>query len=444
MYVRCMMAVILLSCFSTVTHADSGEKLSLNDACAQALQNSPLLRGAKSQMRAEERVVTENRAGYFPQISADATSVHVDQGGTHVTRDGVEQQLGTYITAGALSTSTVLDREAAGIQVKQLVSDFGKTGNRVASAKASLRAAEQQYDAARATVLLNVIEAYFKTLQAQATQQIAQKTVGDRQLEFEKISLLAKAQAKSNLDVSFASVALEQSKVLLLQAQNDYNAKFAELAFAMGLKGVPPNAWQLIDAEVLPEPSAIDIDDLIARADKARPELARQRAIYDAARSKAAAEKAGNFPTLEMLAAAGKTFSGDSRLPDRYGAIGLNINMPLFAGGYYQAKQAEAEYRAAAALDDLANLENAIARDVRTAWLNVQAGRQALTASERLRHYAEQSLELAQSRYNLGLSSIVELNNAELNAIDAELKDVQSRYEYQLDLARLAYQSGSI
>jgi outer membrane protein len=74
----------------------------------------------------------------------------------------------------------------------------------------------------------------------------------------------------------------------------------------------------------------------------------------------------------------------------------------------------------------------------------LQAGSQALAASERLRNYAEESLDLAQSRYNLGLSSIIELNRAELNAVDAQIQNIRARYEYQIDLARLAYQSGSL
>jgi outer membrane protein len=203
-------------------------------------------------------------------------------------------------------------------------------------------------------------------------------------------------------------------------------------------------AWRLSENETLPATAAGDVSNVIAAAEKARPELARQRALYDAARSTAEAEKASDYPTLNMLAAAGKTFSGDDRLPDRYAAVGLNINMPIFAGGYYRSKQAEAEYRADAALDDLSDLQNSIERDVRVAWLNLQAGSQALAASERLRNYAEESLDLAQSRYNLGLSSIIELNRAELNAVDAQIQNIRARYEYQIDLARLAYQSGSL
>lgn len=439
-----MALAALFIAISAAAAADGGGQppLSLKEARAIALGNSPALRSAAEQLRAARNSVATERSAWFPQVSADATSVRADEGGTHVEHNGVEQQLNSYVTAGALNTSTLLDRSAAGIKVTQLISDFGKTGSRVDSAKAASAAAWQTLANQRADVLLNVTEAYFRTLQAQATERVARKTVEDRQLELEKIALLTKAQAKSELDSSFASVALEQSKVLLLKARNDLEAQRAQLAFAMGLKADVMSARSLVEDEALPAPTQTSVSDVIETAEKIRPELAAQRALYDAARSTAAAEKAENYPTLSMLAAAGKTFSGDERLPDHYAAVGLNLSVPIFAGGYYRSKEAAAEHRANAALDRLSDLQNSIERDARIAWLNLQAGSQALTASERLRSYAEKSLELAQSRYDLGLSSIVELDRAELNEIDAQIQNIRARYDYQIDLARLAYQSG--
>ena len=433
--------VLLL--FIGCAHADAPSQFTLEEARDIALRNSPSLRAAIAERDAAERVVTQRRADYFPQLSADATTVKTDPAGTRALRNGVEQQLGSYVTAGALNTSTLLDRTAAGVQLKQLVTDFGKTGNLVDSAKSSYRAAAEVANTVRAKVLFDVTEAYFRALQAEATVRIAQKTFDDRRLELEKIALLAKNKLKSALDVSFANVALEQGKVLLLQAQNDFEASSARLAFAMGYAPNDSRTFSLADTGQ-PELPVADMAPLIYRAVHARPELARQRALYDASTRYARAQRANNYPTFSILAAAGNTFSGDSRLPNKYAAVGLNMNIPLFAGGRYTAQEEEAVYRADAALDDLTDLENGIVKDVQIAWLNCRADYQALSASERLRNYAEQALELAQSRYNLGLSSIVELNTAQLNAIEAEIRNVKARYEYKIDMAKLAYQTGAL
>lgn len=424
--------------------AEEPVKLTLEMAQSEAIKNSPTLQAASAEVGATEKFVAEKRADYFPQISADATSVKNDEAGTAVDRNGVEQHLSSYITAGALNTSTLMDRNAAGIQVKQLVTDFGRTSELVNSAKASNQASIEKMNAVRNKVVLDVTSAYYRSLQSQATVKIAEKTLQDRQLELEKITLLAKNKLKSELDVGFASVALEQGKVLLLQAQNDYEASMTQLAFAMGYKKGDIRQLSLADVDGVQQPPPTDIEPLLTQAMNTRPDLLQLRFTFDQLNSYADAQKALSYPSLNVLAAAGKTFSGDARLPDRYAAVGLNISMPLFAGGKYTAKQGQAEYKASAALDELIDFQNVVAKDVRVAWLNSNAGFQALSASQRLRSYAEKSLELAQSRYNLGLSSIVELNTAELNALDAEIQEIKARYNYRINLANLSYQTGTL
>ena len=435
-------AVALLA--PTARADETPTPLTLEQAQQIALAQSPTLRAADANASAAKQVVSERRADYLPQVSADMTAVTVNDPSSEVRHNGVEQQLSSYITAGALNTSTLMNRTAAGVQVKQLIADFGKTGGRMDSASAAYRAGREHVRGVRADVLFAVTQAYFETLQAQATVRIAQQTFDDRRLEQERIALLAKNKLKSELDVSFAQVAVEQSRVLLLKARNDLEAATAQLAFAMGYRDDTPRRFALADTGPAATPPARDMAPLVYQAVHTRPELAQQRALCDATVSAARASRADGYPTLSLLAAAGNTFSGDDRLPDKYAAIGLNLNIPLFAGGRYNAGAREAEYRADAERDRLTDLENSVVKEVRVAWLDAKAGFQALSASERLRSYAEKALELAQSRYHLGLSSIVELNSAQLGAIDAEIKNVQARYEYKIALARLAWRAGAL
>ena len=388
--------------------------------------------------------MAENRAAYFPQLTADATTVAVDKADSIVDRNGVEQQLNSYITAGELNTSTLFNRTAAGVQLKQLVTDFGKTRSLVSGAKASYHAAQENLDTVRAKVVLDVTEAFFRTLQTQITVRIAQKTLEDRELEAERIAVLAKNKLRSELDVSFANVALAQTQLLSVQAKNSFEASTAELAFTLGMNDVNSSHFDLQEASQTVDPPPADLSALIRQAGNSRPELARQRAVVEAEHSNVNAQRANNYPTLTVLGAAGNTFSGDSRLPEQYAAVGLNVSVPLFAGGLYTARTQEAQYRERSAQQQLQDLEGGVNRDVRVAWLNAQAGFEALSASEKLRSYATKSLELAQSRYRLGINSIIELNTAQLNAIDAEIQSVKARYEYQIDLARLAFQAGTL
>jgi outer membrane protein len=90
------------------------------------------------------------------------------------------------------------------------------------------------------------------------------------------------------------------------------------------------------------------------------------------------------------------------------------------------------------------DLENRVSRDVRVALLDAQSGFQRLDLTNQLLEQAAQSQELAEARYNLGLSSIVELNQAQLNKTRAEIEQASARYDYQARVAALRYQTGSL
>jgi outer membrane protein len=111
-------------------------------------------------------------------------------------------------------------------------------------------------------------------------------------------------------------------------------------------------------------------------------------------------------------------------------------------GSLFAARRAEATLRVEAANGRVRDLENQIARDVRIAWLNARTSFQRLDLTNELLAQASQALELAQSRYDLGLSSIVELSQAQLNKTQAELEQASAKYEYQVQAAALAFATG--
>jgi outer membrane protein len=86
-------------------------------------------------------------------------------------------------------------------------------------------------------------------------------------------------------------------------------------------------------------------------------------------------------------------------------------------------------------------LRNRIARDVRTAWLSTNTAYNRLAVAQQLLDQANKALDLSQTRYHLGLGSIVELSQAQLQQTQAEISDAQAGYDYRLALAVLRYQT---
>jgi outer membrane protein len=126
-----------------------------------------------------------------------------------------------------------------------------------------------------------------------------------------------------------------------------------------------------------------------------------------------------------------------------YGAVGVNVSVPIFNGFKFRAEASEADLRAKMSDEQSRVLVDRIARDVRTAWLAVNTAQQRMTVTAEFLKEANTALDLADTRYRLGLSSIVELSQAQLQQTQAQIADVNARFEYEADLAALRFQTGS-
>ena len=100
--------------------------------------------------------------------------------------------------------------------------------------------------------------------------------------------------------------------------------------------------------------------------------------------------------------------------------------------------------RARAADEVLHDATNDAIRDVRIAWAGVKTAAQRLQTSNQLVIHANESFDLAQARYKSGLSSVIELSEAQLSQTTAAITQVDARYDILIENAVLAYQVGSI
>jgi outer membrane protein len=177
---------------------------------------------------------------------------------------------------------------------------------------------------------------------------------------------------------------------------------------------------------------------------KQRPELANLIDDLRASQRFAKAQDALKYPKITSLGTAGiNPAAPRDEFKGTYYMAGINIEVPITTGGNFEAKAEEAHLLARAATDNLINAQNTITRDVRIAWLDARTTFQQIGVSEQMVEAADQAQQLAQSRYNLGTSSIVEFTQAQLNDTQAELQAVSSRYNYQAVRSLLNFTTGS-
>jgi outer membrane protein len=409
--------------------ANAVVKLTLHDAEQLAIRKHPRITIADLNALAAKQVTREVRSALLPVVGANASGVTV-------------LQEGNRISAGALGDSIVFERAGAGLFASQLITDFGRTSNLVAAAGLSAKAQDQNALATREQIVFLVDQAFYDALSAEVLVKVADQTVQARQIVVNQIEALEKAKLRSALDLSFAQVSLAQAELLQVNAKNSRDAAYANLSEAVGLPGL--QSFELVDSIPSQQP-APDVDTAIQNALHNRPDLKALELQQSSTQHLLTAEERLQLPDVSALGVAGVTpVIGDPRLgPNKYGAIGVNVHIPIFNGFQFSARANEARLRTRAASEQVRDLENIIARQVRVAWLNMNSAFERENVAAKLLEQATLSLNLAQARYNLGLGSIVELSQAQLQQTEAEISTVTAKYQYELTVSELAYRTGS-
>ena len=420
---------VFLGLAFAMANAEDSSRLTLQEAHETALRHHPQISVADLKALAARQVTRQFRSGFFPNLSGNVMSV------------GTANENTRLAAIGGLNNPSIFDRNAEGLVLSQLITDFGRTANLTGSAKLRAQAEANNAQATREQILLAVDGAFFAAQQAQSVTRVAEETVAERQVFLAQVSALASNKLRSDLDVSFARVNVEDGKLLLSKAQNDLQAAFAQLANLMGLR--EPKTYRLVEQPLPPELST-NVSQFVEQALQSRPDLLSLRNSQEAAFKFARAEKALRYPNLSAIGSAGVIPIGDSELPKNYAAAGLSLTLPLYAGGFYSARQQEAELRARAADEGLRDLEDNVIRDVRIAWLNAQNAFDRLRITAQLVDNAKQSFDLAEARYSNGISSIVEFNQAQLNLLSAQIAYANTQYEYLLQRSALDFQTGSL
>jgi outer membrane protein len=423
-------AIVLLTTLSPAFGQAPSTALTREQAEQMAIKNNPTISISKLLALAQHQVVREVRSAELPNLQGSLAAVEPNDSASRISAVG--------ITAPRL-----IEHIGGGVELSQLITDFGRTPNLVASSQLSEKAQIANAKATTADIVLATDQAFYLALQAQATLRVTQQTESERQAVANQVTALTKSKLKSTLDQSFAEVNLSQAQLLVLDARNNLDAALAQLNSILGLETTTP--FTLVEeANALPAPPP-DSDVLVKLALQQRPDLVALDDASQAAEKFRIAQRDQMLPTLNAIGTVGGTPVGDKQnFPENwYGAIGLSVQVPIFNGFRYSADTQEAALRERAAQERVRDLRTRIVRDVYTSWLSANSSFKRVAVTEQLLKQANLALQLAQTRYNLGLSSIVELSQAQLQQTEAAISDANARFQYRFALSALQFQTGA-
>jgi outer membrane protein TolC len=406
-----------------------GNVLTLDEAIQIALENHPSIRASKERIGAQEAVVGQQMAAYYPLINMNNFYRTGNQSGTStgVTPNAFD----TFFSAGSLNL---------------VLYNFGKREGNVQSARDTLDATGFNYKTTADGVILGVKQAYFTYLGLRALVKVQEDTVKSRQLLTDQAKGFYDVGTRARIDVARAESNLYLSVANLISAQNAVQVAWSILKNAMGVRDLPERPL-VEDVTMTPVPDILGstcsptqcLDQAKTVAFASRPELKSFDAQRRAQDQLIAVARRGHLPDI--------IFDGNYRRsntsivtplnPSTFPLVGgwqiqLSLLIPIFDGFRTTNRVQETlhNYYVINAQEELQRQQ--VALDVEQAYLRLVELQERIKANESARNAAKENQDLAEGRYQVGVGSIIEITDAQTLYTDAQTTYIRTLYDYKI------------
>jgi outer membrane protein len=394
--------------------------LHLDEAVKLGLEHQPGVLVARAQTEAASGRIEQARSGYLPQVTGTALYERV-HGSTSVRTGGTMTP--TTQVGGAGLTYNVW---SAGVSATQLIWDFGQTVGRVRAATATREAQEASERTARFQAALEIRQAFFQAHAQRALVKVGEDTVTNMERHLRQIQGFVEQGIRPEIDLAQAKTDLANARVTLINAQSGYLTSKAQLNQAMGV--VQDTDYDVADEALAPIPGEDSGGDLLVRqALVARPEIVALQKQTRAAELTVSSIQGAYGPTLSGFGGVSEAGPALDQLGLNWN-VGLNLTWPIFQGGLTNGQVREARAEVSSSQAQLTSAELSVRLQVEQARLTLAAAKVAITAAQDALENARQRLKLAEGRYESGVGSIIELDDAQVAALAAGAQLVQADY----------------
>lgn len=316
----------------------------------------------------------------------------------------------------------------------------------IAQAQVQLAAAAAELETAEQDLLLRLSQAYFDVLAAQDTLGTAQankKAIGEqlssakRNFEVGTATITDTREAQARFDLATADE---------LAADNDLRTKRVVLDQLVGRSGVQPDP--LAQPITLPPLAPADTEAWVGQAWELHPGILRAQAALEAAKLESEKARAGHLPTVELTASVGaqRQNGNAADVPGRSvpKVVGVEMNLPLFAGFAIQNRVKETLALEDRARNDLEAVRRNVATGTRTAYFLVQSGLARVKALEAAEASSKLALEATLLGYRVGVRVNLDVLNAQTQLFGTQRDLAFARYNVLLGTLRLKQAAGRL
>ncbi len=409
-------------------------RLSVEEAVGRALEANERARIARTEVDRTEGIVREAFARALPSID----------GSYRLTRN-LQRPVIFFNQNGEIQQITIgeANEHAFGITLEQPLFDWG-LGAALRAARHGNSASEYLYERALSDVALQTRTAYYDVLRARARVRVSEgslRLVGER---LRQVQLFFDVGTAAEFDLLTAQVAVENERPAVIAARNEFDLARNSLKRVTGL---PLDAPVALSDSLAYEPVTITLEEATERALGERGDLVAQRELVEVTDELVKVERAEGFPTLDLqLDVSRRATSADFFPEDREfsqsASAAVALQIPLFDGRRAQGRVLQARADAVAAEERLHALERDVRLQVLDAWQSVQAAAEQVEATRATVERARRAHDIALVRFRNGLSTQLELNESEQNAVAAESNAAEALYAHMVAVAALRHSMG--
>lgn len=341
-----------------------------------------------------------------------------------------------------LAADPLKKQYGAGLTINQTLFDYGRTQHLVSARSNLVDAAREDASSQIASLLLSVEQSYYGVLRAVRHAEVSAQNLKQREATLAQAKALVEGQIRSGVDLQIALANAAEAKSLLMAAQNELRYAFAQLNHAMGETSLteyrltPALTGSVEDSEPKTGDEAMD------RASHLRPEVLGAQKQTRASDQLMKGIRSELMPRLDAIASVGSLRPSSLLTGDKNYAVGITLSIPIFSGGYVEGRLSEERQRKTSTIAQEDATKETVRLQAAKAWLEFETRKAQLVSAEEQAKAAGASLRLASERYQLRLSSIIELTQAETLAIQSDSQLADALYEISVAKASLDWATG--
>jgi protease secretion system outer membrane protein len=407
--------------------------MDLRQVYQAALEQDSSIRASRASADAGRERLPQARAGLLPQVSASAGR---NNNNLYSTSPNL---LGNPVT-----TNDKYFSDSRTVQLRQPLINMQRW-LQFEQAKSVIEEVEANLDRDLQSLVVRVAGAYFEALMSdeQLELVLAQKKTYTALVDAATKGLAAGSGTRT--DIHDAQARLDMALAQELEARQNQDLTRRQLQMLInqpvsGLSKLNVTSMKLMG----PEPS--NLEDWTLKAEKNSPELKAMQARLDAARTEVSKSQSGHLPTLDAVAQWTNSGSENiTRINSRYEnkTLGLQLNVPLYSGGYVNSTVRQAVAEQTRAEESLEALRRDLGMRVHKEYRGVSEGVMRVRALEQAVRSAEQMMKSTQMSFKAGSRTQLDVLNAQ-QQYSMALRDLaQTRYRYLLSKVRLEMLAGN-